>query len=150
VLSLESYFDVNSSAFGAPDRFEGASMARLVLIIEDNTDIAELLRHLLEQEHFNTRVALTGEEGLTASLDKDNPPAAILLDMLLPGMSGEEICRRLRREPSTRNTPIIMVSARASVADIERGLSVGADEYICKPFSIRQIVARVRALTSTP
>ena len=124
-------------------------MARPVLIIEDNADIAELLRYILEQEHFETRVALTGEEGLAASLDKDNPPLAILLDMLLPGMSGQEICRRLRREPSTRNTPIIMVSARASVADIALGLSAGADEYIRKPFSVSQIIARVHALTSS-
>jgi DNA-binding response OmpR family regulator len=123
-------------------------MARPVLIIEDNADIAELLRYILEQEHFETRVALTGEEGLSASLDKKNPPLAILLDVLLPGISGQEICRRLRREPSTRNTPIIMVSARASVADIALGLSVGADAYIRKPFSVHQIVARVHALTS--
>jgi DNA-binding response OmpR family regulator len=120
-----------------------------VLIIEDNADIAELLRYVLEQEHFLARVAHTGEEGLIASLDSDNPPAAILLDVLLPGMSGQELCRRLRREPSTRHTPIIMVSARASVADIELGLSVGASEYICKPFSITQIVARLHALTSS-
>ena len=118
-------------------------MTRPILIIEDNPDIAELLRYCLERQDFKTRVALTGEEGLYASLDEDNPPAAILLDVLLPGMSGRELCRRLRREPATRNTPIIMVSARASAADIELGLSMGADAYICKPFSIDQLVAQV-------
>jgi DNA-binding response OmpR family regulator len=123
-------------------------MTRLILIIEDNPDIADLLRVILERRNFKTRVALTGEEGLYASLDKDNPPAAILLDVLLPGMSGQEICRRLRREPATLKTPIIMVSARASAADIKLGLSVGANEYICKPFSNDQLVARVTALTS--
>ena len=117
-----------------------------VLIIEDHPDIAECLRYRLEQERFETRVALTGTEGLSASLDRDNPPALILLDLLLPGINGLEICRRLRREPSTRQTPIIMLSAKTSPADIANGLDVGADDYITKPFSVREVIARIHAL----
>ena len=76
-----------------------------VLIIEDEPDIAEVLRYSLEKAGFKTRTALTGEEGLNASLDRTNPPSLILLDLLLPGMKGLEICRRLRKEPATHRTP---------------------------------------------
>jgi two-component system, OmpR family, phosphate regulon response regulator PhoB len=97
-------------------------------------------------ENLETRVAATGEEGLLASLNTDHPPGVILLDVLLPDMSGLEICRRIRSEPATRSTGIIMVSAKASHADIALGLSAGADAYICKPFSVRELVAQVHAL----
>lgn len=117
-----------------------------VLIIEDHPDIAECLRYRLEQENIETRVALTGTEGLSASLDQANPPALILLDLLLPGINGIEICRRLRRDPATRQTPIIMLSAKTSPADIACGLDVGADAYITKPFSVREVIARIHAL----
>ena len=117
-----------------------------VLIVEDDPDIAESLRYGLESAEFETRVALTGEEGLSESLDQKHPPALILLDLLLPGMSGAEICRRLRLEPSTRLTPIIMISARASAADMAAGLNVGADDYIGKPFSIKEVISRIHAL----
>lgn len=121
-------------------------MTGLVLIIEDHPDIAECLRYSLEQENLTTRVALTGPEGLAASLDQDNPPALILLDLLLPGMNGFEICRRLRREPLMRRTPIIMLTAKTSAADIAAGLDVGADDYITKPFYVREVIARIHAL----
>ena len=78
-----------------------------VLIIEDEPDIAEVLRYSLEKAGFNTRAVLTGEEGLNASLDRTNPPSLILLDLLLPGMSGMEICRRRRNEPTTHRNPIV-------------------------------------------
>ena len=117
-----------------------------VLIIEDHPDIAECLRYRLEQERIETRVAPTGTEGLSASLDRDNPPALILLDLLLPGINGIEICRRLRRDPATRQTPIIMLSAKTSPADIADGLDVGADDYITKPFSVRELIARIHVL----
>ena len=119
-------------------------MAGPVLIIEDDPDIAEGLNYGLKREQFETRVALTGEEGLLASLDKVNPPAIILLDLLLPGMNGSEICRRLRCERSTRRVPILMMSAKASAVDIALGLNVGADDYITKPFSIREVIDRIR------
>ena len=121
-------------------------MPKPVLVIEDDPDIAESLRYSLEIKGIETRVARSGEEGVFAALDRNNPPALILLDLLLPGMSGIEICRRLRREPSTLLTPIIMLTAKASPADITSGLRAGADDYITKPFSIRNVMARIDAL----
>jgi DNA-binding response OmpR family regulator len=120
----------------------------MVLIIEDDPDIAELLRYGLENEQFTTRVALTGEEGLKASLDEKRQPNVILLDLLLPGMNGFEICCRLRRESLTRTTPIIILTATAFESDMEKSLSLGANDYITKPFSLREVVCRIRALLS--
>ena len=119
---------------------------RPVLIVEDDPDIAEGLRYNLEREGFRALVAETGERGLTAALDKGGPPALILLDLMLPGMSGTELCRRLRREPSTRRTPIIILTARESESERVAGLELGADDYVTKPFSVRELMARVRAV----
>jgi DNA-binding response OmpR family regulator len=121
-------------------------MTRPVLIIEDDQDIAESLRYNLEHEGLKVRVAETGEKGLAAALDAQSPPALVILDLMLPGMSGTELCRRLRREPATKRTPIIMLTARTSEADRITGLDLGADDYITKPFSVRELVARVRAV----
>ena len=121
-------------------------MPGLVLIIEDEPDIAEALSYCLERSNFKTRVALTGEEGLSASLDKHDPPSIILLDLLLPGMNGFELCRRLRSEALTRNTPIVLISAKAFDHDIATAVELGADGYIVKPFSIREVVGRVSSL----
>ena len=120
--------------------------AGLVLIIEDEPDIAEVLRYSLEKAGFNTRTVLTGEEGLNASLDRTNPPSLILLDVLLPGMNGLEICRRLRNEPATYRTPIVIITAKALPADINTSLELGANDYIVKPFSIREVIGQVRSL----
>ena len=117
-----------------------------VLIIEDDPDIAEALSYYLEKSNFETRVALTGEEGLSASLDKHNPPSIILLDLLLPGMNGFELCRRLRSEALTRSTPIILITAKAFDNDIATAVELGADDYIVKPFSIRTVVGRISSL----
>ena len=119
---------------------------RPVLIIEDDPDIAESLRYNLEREGWAARIAETGEKGLVAALDAKNPPALVILDLMLPGMSGTELCRRLRREPATRRTPIIMVTARVSESDRVAGFDLGADDYITKPFSVRELMARVRAV----
>ncbi len=121
-------------------------MPGLVLIVEDDPDIAESLRYNLERDGLKTRVAGTGEQGLSAALDPQGSPALIILDLMLPGMSGTELCRRLRREPQTRRTPIIMLTARTSEADRVAGLDLGADDYISKPFSVRELLARVRAV----
>ncbi|MGH9898999.1 MAG: response regulator transcription factor [Pyrinomonadaceae bacterium] len=121
-------------------------MMKPVLIVEDDPDIAESLRYNLELNGLATRVALTGEQGLSAALDKQNPPALLILDLMLPGMSGLELCRRLRREPATRRTPIIMLTAKVSESDRVAGLDLGADDYITKPFSVREMVARVHAV----
>jgi two-component system, OmpR family, alkaline phosphatase synthesis response regulator PhoP len=121
-------------------------MPRPILVVEDDPDLAEGLRYNLERERFPVCVAADGEQALGAALDARNPPALILLDLMLPNMGGLEICRRLRREPATRRTPIIMVTARASEADVAAGLDLGADDYIKKPFSVRELLARVRAV----
>lgn len=126
-----------------------------ILIIEDDPDIAESIRYNLERERaFTAQVALTGEIGLTAALVRASRraidpgkrvPDLIILDLNLPGMSGFELCRRLRTEEITRRTPIIVLTARSDEGDKVRGLELGADDYITKPFSVRELVARVRA-----
>ncbi|HEX8139308.1 MAG TPA: response regulator transcription factor [Pyrinomonadaceae bacterium] len=121
-------------------------MLRPILIIEDDPDIAENLRYNLEREGLKAIVAETGEKGLLAALDPQGPPSVVILDLMLPGMSGTDICRRLRREPRTRRTPIIMLTARTAEADRVAGLDLGADDYITKPFSVRELMARVRAV----
>ncbi|HKR58822.1 MAG TPA: response regulator transcription factor [Pyrinomonadaceae bacterium] len=121
-------------------------MARPVLIIEDDPDISESLKYNLEREGLSTIVAATGEQGLSEALNERNPPVLIMLDLMLPGMSGTELCRRFRREPLTRRTPIIMLTAKGSEADRVAGLDLGADDYITKPFSVRELLARVRAV----
>jgi len=121
-------------------------MARPVLIIEDDPDISESLKYNLEREGLQTLEAATGEQGLIEALDERNPPLLILLDLMLPGMSGIELCRRLRREPLTRRTPIIILTAKGSESDRVAGLDLGADDYITKPFSVRELLARVRAV----
>ena len=121
-------------------------MSTQVLIIEDDPDIAESLRYNLEREGLKSQIAETGEKGLQAALDSNGAPALILLDLMLPGMNGIELCRRLRREPATRRTPIIMLTAKSSEVDRVTGLDIGADDYITKPFSPRELLARVRAV----
>ncbi|MGH9904073.1 MAG: winged helix-turn-helix domain-containing protein [Pyrinomonadaceae bacterium] len=121
-------------------------MTRPVLIIEDDQDISESLKYNREREGLQTVVAATGEAGLIEALNERNPPMLILLDLMLPGMSGTELCRRLRREPSTRRTPIIILTAKSSESDRVTGLDLGADDYITKPFSVRELLARVRAV----
>lgn len=120
-----------------------------VLIIEDEPDIAEVLRYSLEKAGFPTTTTLTGEEGLKAALDRTNPPALILLDILLPGMNGLEICRRLRNEPTTNRTPILIITAKALPADINTSLELGANNFVVKPFSVREVVGQVRSLLLT-
>src|SRR2546421_7208232 len=139
---------MKDSCFNSSFRLHHSSflMSKLVLIVEDDPDIAEGLRFNLEREGLEAVIALTGEQGLSAALDPRRPPALIILDLMLPGMSGTELCRRLRREPQTRRTPIIMLTARGSEAERVAGFDLGADDYISKPFSVRELVARVRAV----
>jgi DNA-binding response OmpR family regulator len=121
-------------------------MARPILIVEDDPDIAESLRFNLERDGLATITAESGEQGLAAALNRENPPVLIMLDLMLPGMSGLELCRRLRRDSQTRRTPIIMLTAKSSEADRVAGLDIGADDYITKPFSVKEVLARVRAV----
>jgi two-component system, OmpR family, alkaline phosphatase synthesis response regulator PhoP len=121
-------------------------MARPILIIEDDEDISESLKYNFEREGWPAISAATGEAGLSAALNEKQPPSLIILDLMLPGMTGIELCRRLRREPATRRTPIIMLTAKASETDRVTGLDLGADDYVTKPFSVRELLARVRAV----
>jgi len=121
-------------------------MLQNILIVEDDADIAESLHYNFKREGFRPLIAESGEKGLRLALDEKNTPALIVLDLMLPGMSGMELCRRLRREPLTENTPIIMLTAKAAETDKIAGLELGADDYIVKPFSVKEVVARVRAV----
>jgi two-component system alkaline phosphatase synthesis response regulator PhoP len=121
-------------------------MTRPILIVEDDPDISESLKYNFEREGLPVVTALTGEAGLSAALNEREAPSLIILDLMLPGMSGTELCRRLRREPATRRTPIIMLTARSGESDRVAGLDLGADDYITKPFSVRELLARVRAV----
>ncbi len=121
-------------------------MQQTILIIEDDADIAESLQYNLKREGFRPVVAESGEKGLRLALDEKATPSLVILDLMLPGMSGMELCRRLRRETLTENTPIIMLTAKAAEGDKILGLETGADDYIVKPFSIKEVIARVRAV----
>ncbi len=121
-------------------------MSQHILIIEDEPDIAESLRYNFEREGYKVLIAESGEKGLRFALDEHTSPDLIVLDLMLPGMSGLELCRRLRRESTTQKTPIIMLTAKVTEADKITGLEMGADDYIVKPFSVREVVARVRAV----
>jgi two-component system phosphate regulon response regulator PhoB len=115
-----------------------------ILIVEDEAALVELLRYNFEQEGFRVSTAADGEEALV--MVAEDLPDIVLLDWMLPLMSGFDVCRQLRRRPETRNTPIIMLTARGEEGDRIRGLNSGADDYMTKPFSPRELVARVRAV----
>lgn len=119
-------------------------MGPMVLIIEDEEAIVTLLRYNLEREGFQVAVARDGEEGL-AALSERRPDLAVV-DWMLPYVSGLELCRQIRRRPETRHLPIIMLTARGEEADRVRGFEAGADDYVAKPFSPGEFVARVRAV----
>src|SRR5271163_1145912 len=115
-----------------------------VLLIEDDRDIVELVRYNLEREGFQVAAATDGATGL-AQLRKA-PPDLLLLDLMLPKLSGLEICKEIRRDQSLNRLPILMLTARGEEADRVVGLEMGADDYVTKPFSPRELVARVKAL----
>ena len=121
-----------------------AASAPRILIVEDEADLSLLLGYNLEAEGY---VVENVERGDEAELRlAENAPDLVILDWMLPGVSGLEICRRLRARESTRTLPVIMVTARGEEAERVRGLSVGADDYVVKPFSVPELMARVRAL----
>ncbi len=121
-------------------------MQQSILIVEDEADIAESLHYNLKREGFRPTIAESGEKGLRIALDEKTTPSLVILDLMLPGMSGMELCRRLRRESMTQDTPIIMLTAKAAESEKIAGLEVGADDYIIKPFSVKEVTARVRAV----
>ena len=116
----------------------------LVLVVEDDAAIATMLRYNLEKHGYRVEEAVDGQEAITRIAETQ--PDLVLLDWMLPAMSGIEVCRQIRRRPETRDLPVIMVTARAEDQDSVRGLNTGADDYITKPFSIEALLARVRAL----
>lgn len=115
-----------------------------VIVIDDEKDLLELVRYNLEKEGYTVVGALDGKSGL--EVVKQQQPALVLLDLMLPDMDGLEVCRRLRGESRTAAIPIIMLTAKAAEADRVVGLEFGADDYITKPFSPRELVARVKAV----
>jgi len=119
-------------------------MKTQILIVEDEAALVELLRYNLEKEGFRVASAGDGEEAL--SVIAENPPDLVILDWMLPLVSGLEVCRQIRRKTETRELPVIMLTARGEEADRVRGLEGGADDYISKPFSPSELVARVRAV----
>jgi DNA-binding response OmpR family regulator len=121
-----------------------ATDRRKVLIIEDERDIRELVRVNLESEGFSVLEAADGELGL--ALAKRERPAAIILDLMLPGLPGLEVCSRIRASEVNARVPIMVLTARSAEADKVVGLEIGADDYVTKPFSPRELTARVKAL----
>jgi len=115
-----------------------------ILIIEDEPEIADLIALHLQKAGFDALIALTGEAGL--GLIAQHTPALVVLDLMLPGIDGLEVCRKLKYDAATRSVPIIMVTARGEEVDIVTGLELGADDYMVKPFSPRELTARVRAV----
>tara|TARA_Y100000590_G_scaffold177010_1_gene202214 strand:+ start:215 stop:907 length:693 start_codon:yes stop_codon:yes gene_type:complete len=115
-----------------------------IVVIEDEVDILEVINYNLSKEGFDVYSALDGEEGL--ALIKKEVPNLVLLDLMLPGLDGIEICRKLKTDYSTRSIPIIMVTAKGEESDIVLGLGMGADDYMVKPFRPRELMARIRSV----
>jgi len=119
-------------------------MKPFLLIVEDEDSIATLLEYNFQKEGYDVAIATDGEEALLMASERT--PDLILLDWMLPKLSGIEVCRRLRRREETRNTPVIILTARGDETDRINGLDYGADDYVVKPFSTPELLARVRAL----
>ncbi len=115
-----------------------------ILVVEDEEDIAELIEYNLLKQGFSAEVAGSGEEALLRA--RRRKPGLVLLDLMLPGVDGYEVCRRLKAEPDMREIPVVMVTAKGEETDVVKGLELGADDYIVKPFSPRVLLARVRAI----
>ena len=115
-----------------------------ILVVEDEPDILEVIEYNLARDGFRVVTARDGEAGL--KLARSELPDALILDLMLPGIDGLELCRRLRADDVTRALPIVMVTAKGEEADIVVGLGLGADDYVTKPFSPRELLARVRAV----
>ena len=115
-----------------------------VLIVDDEEDLVELVRYNLEQEGFQVSSALDGESGIAAAFREI--PDAIIIDLMLPGIDGLEVCRRLRNDARTARIPIIILTAKSAELDRILGLELGADDYVTKPFSPRELLARIKAV----
>lgn len=121
---------------------------KTILVVEDEEDVLELLRYNLDKNGFAVETATSGEEAIEKA--RRMHPDLILLDIMLPGLDGLDVCKILKRHAETERIPIVMVTAKGDEADIVAGLEVGADDYITKPFSPRVLVARVKAVLRRP
>jgi two-component system phosphate regulon response regulator PhoB len=115
-----------------------------ILVVEDDDALGTLLRYNLEREGYSVSLATDGEEALIQA--EEQLPDLVVLDWMLPRVSGIEVCRRLRQKPQSRNVPIIMLTARGEESDRIRGLDTGADDYVVKPFAVTELSARIRAV----
>jgi len=126
-------------------REAGAAMKKnTILVIEDDDNIVELISYNLERENYNVESAKNGEIGIKKA--KSDLPDLILLDLMLPEIDGLDVCRDLKRDPKTKDIPVIMVTAKGEEADVVTGLEMGADDYIPKPFRPKELVARIRSV----
>lgn len=142
-LGVES---MAGSRRGVADRpGPGTSRATKVLVVEDEADVAEMIRYNLGKEGYDVRLSGNGLDALRQA--KDARPDVILLDIMVPQLNGWEICRRLKQDRETRAIPVIMVTGRVEEGDKVLGFEMGADDYVTKPFSPRELVARVRAVS---
>ncbi|HAD03774.1 MAG: DNA-binding response regulator [Desulfuromonadales bacterium GWC2_61_20] len=115
-----------------------------ILAIEDEEDILALVHYNLTRDGYEVLTATSGEDGL--ALARQNAPQLVLLDLMLPGMDGLEVCRQLKRTAATESIPVIMLTAKGEEADVVAGLELGADDYVSKPFSARVLLSRIRAV----
>ncbi|NIJ10851.1 DNA-binding response OmpR family regulator [Saccharomonospora amisosensis] len=115
-----------------------------ILVVDDDADIRDLVAFKLEMSGYDVNTVGDGPAALSAIAD--NQPDLVVLDVMMPGMSGYDVCRQLREEPATRHLPIIMLTARAQDRDVDTGFSSGADDYVVKPFNPQELLRRVSAL----
>lgn len=115
-----------------------------ILVIEDERDIVEILEYNFQREGYTVLSATNGEKGL--DLARSKRPAAIVLDLMLPGLDGIEVAKRLRQDPATREIAIVILTAKGEESDVILGLGVGADDYVVKPFKLKELIARVKAV----
>ena len=125
--------------------YDRGVMAGTILVVDDEQDLVETLRYSLEREGYTTLAARNGAAAMSV-LGQSQPPDLVLLDWMLPDMSGAEVCRNLRTVERTRRIPVIMVSARSEEIDRVVGFELGADDYVTKPFSVRELLLRIRAI----
>lgn len=124
--------------------YRGEGMQDTVLIVEDEPDVVDLLRYNLGRAGFDVLIAVSGDRGL--EMARKQRPDIIILDLMLPGMTGQEVCRALKNDPDTEVIPIVMLTAKGEPEERVKGLELGADDYVTKPFSPRELVLRVQAL----
>jgi len=143
-LPSQSVLSVRDLVFENPSSNADTVAKPKILVIEDEPDILEVISYNLEREGHKVISCRNGEQGLS-QIRTDNPDL-VILDLMLPGMDGVEVCQQVKADPVTRSIPVIMVTAKGEESDIVLGLGIGADDYIAKPFSPRELVARVKVV----